>query len=193
MNIMKRWKTKSQADNYSKDTSVLHPKKLEHWNSTKDKYYTDFHEDNHLNGPHGWLGAFIYECYVYPFIAALNFSIVWIVSEPLYNARVATNMVLTVVATIVLSILSIRTGRNLQNIRPDAVKKAGRLLITYFIWTLMAFTISLLLGFTNPGFVNYYWKDIGLAFLSLVLWRGYFEKSKRVKNTYPDYDRNYHR
>lgn len=134
-------------------------------------------------GPSGWLAAFIGECFFYPLNTLITFAMVWGESVP---QNMLANMMVYLTATLILSYLSVKAGWALRKIKPEAVRSAKIFLLITVLWALTTVVISQEFGYANRGIAYYYQRNAVIVILNYVLWRSYFEISKRVKNTYPD-------
>lgn len=145
---------------------------------------------NELEGIRGWLRFFvIIRIYFYPICTVIVFIFDWIGNTMLaqeHSGVIISGLVDTAVG-IYLTVRSIQVGIGLRNRKLLAVQATRNWLVSVLIWAIISPFVALILGFPSdllfpiaiPRFIS--------TLISTGIWYLYFDVSKRVKATYPDW------
>jgi len=146
-------------------------------------------EANPLYGVKGWLQFFvIVNLYVSPVVFVLRTIISWVgylLIVDSYPGIVVSGIIETVVVGY-LVFRAVKMAKGLKEIKPGAVQEARLLLKLVLGWTILSVPISLLSGipFDSSTII----KGLVLGFVGFAVWYAYFNQSKRVQATYPDWN-----
>ena len=147
--------------------------------------------DSPYRGVAGWLRFWVVvRIYLDPIITVLMFILAWIGYVSLadeYGGGIIVSGLIDTAVGIFLTVRGIQVAIALRDIKPRAVQSAKRWLLLVLAWAFISPVPSLLLGFPGellgPGAI----KAIVKTLISFAIWYSYFNVSKRVKATYPDW------
>jgi len=146
---------------------------------------------NALYGVRGWLKfVVVVNLYIAPVLFVLRSILAWTVFSKI-AANYPRHIMLLMIDTIVGGFFVwkfIQIALHLRDIKPGVVQEMKKWLELNLAWTI----IGTLLIFISEMKMEYLMQDAikGLAtgLISFAIWYSYFNKSKRVKATYPDWN-----
>jgi hypothetical protein len=145
-----------------------------------------------LKGVHGWLRLFvIVRIYVDPTLTAILvvLSLVGWSSMVRSNASISALDVVQTIVSVCLTILGVKAGLALRDIKPRAVQRVRRWLITVTVWEMVFVIIATGFSLTRGrGIEDRMIYKVILSVGSLAIWYSYFKFSSRVKATYSDWN-----
>ena len=147
---------------------------------------------NPLCGVHGWLKFFVVvNLYVAPILFALRYIMAWIgfalIAED-YPGIILVGLIETVVGGFLIW-KWIQIARCLRDIRPGAVQEAKTWLKISLGWILLDAPLTFLSGMSAEALLPGVLKGIVTGLIGFAIWYSYFNVSKRVQATYPDWDK----
>lgn len=151
-------------------------------------------QPNPLQGVGGWLRFFVViRIYLDPIFTAIMLILAWVgyvsLAEDHGRGIIVSGLIDTVV-DIALTVRGIQIGIGLRDLRPRAVQSAKQWLLLVLGWTIISPVPALVLGFPAKMLVPDAFKGIVRQLISFVIWYSYFNNSKRVRATYPDWSEN---
>lgn len=143
-------------------------------------------------GVKGWLKFFvIVNMYISPVIFVLRYIFAWvgfvILAED-YPGIIPIGLIETVVGGF-LVYKFIQIARHLRDIRPGAVQEAKKWIFITFIWVLVDMPLLYFTGLNAEDLIPGAIKAFLGGLIGFAIWYSYFNVSKRVKATYPDWDK----
>lgn len=144
-----------------------------------------------LYGVKGWLKlVVIANLYIAPVLFGLQYILAWVVASTI-AAEYPGFIVVLLIETIVGGFFVwkfIQIARDLRDIKPGVVQEMKKWLKLSLGWaiisTLLVFTSGMEAKHLLPGAI----KGIVIGLISFSIWYSYFNVSKRVKATYPDWN-----
>lgn len=151
-----------------------------------------------LYGVHGWLRFWVVmRIYLDPIFTGLNLIVGWVgylilaeqygTADSLAGGIIVWGVIDTGV-TVYLIVRGIQVGIALRDIRAGAVQSAKQWLVLVLAWRFIAPIPALLLGFPIEYLGPASIKGIAASLIGFLIWYSYFNVSKRVQATYPDWD-----
>lgn len=146
---------------------------------------------NPFYGVKGWLKVFVVvNLYIAPVIFVLRYIFTWIGFSMLaedYPGIIFVGLVETVIGAF-LTYKAIQIARGLRDIQERAVQNAKSLLKLVLAWTILNIPFSFLSGLDAEDLMPGVVKQLFTGLIGFAIWYSYFNVSKRVKATYPDWN-----
>jgi hypothetical protein len=146
--------------------------------------------NNPLYGIHGWLKfVVIVNLYIVPILFVISQIFSWIVYTNLarrYPGILLVGLIDSVVSGF-LVIRNIQIAIGLRDIKPRAVQNAKALLKLCLVWTFVSIPLNFLSGLGAEKLLLGILKRVLIGVTSFAIWYSYFNVSKRVQATYPDW------
>ncbi len=145
---------------------------------------------NPLYGVHGWLKFLVVmNLYVGPILFGLRQIMSWIGYMILLDKHpgiILSGLIDTAVG-LYLVVRGIQVARGLRDIQPRAVQNAKALLKLILAWTFVSIPVSFLSGLNAKDLIPGTVKGVLVGVIGFAIWYSYFNVSKRVQATYPDW------
>jgi len=148
-------------------------------------------QSNSLQGVKGWLKLFVVvNIYVAPVIFVIQYVVAWIGVSMLYDRYPGIAFVILIETAVGAFLVYkwITIAIRLRDIQPYVVQEAKLWLKLTLGWAFLSIPLSFMSGMPAetlaPGIV----KVLARALIGFGIWYSYFNVSKRVKATYPDWD-----
>ncbi len=142
-------------------------------------------------GVHGWLKFFvIVNIYVSPIIFAIQ-QIIGFIGLSNLAGRYPGILVVGIIEAgvgIFLVIKWIMIALRLRDITPGVVQEAKRWLLIVLGWNLLSTVLAFLSGMDPEDIAPSAIKGLFQGIIAFAIWYSYFNVSKRVKATYPDWN-----
>lgn len=147
---------------------------------------------NPLYGVHGWLKFFVVvNMYIAPVLFALITILGWIGYALLaedYPNIIAVGAIDTAIGAFIVIKWIMIAGR-LRDIRPGAVQEAKKWLIITLAVNVLTTFLVFMTGMDTEDLMPDVIKDLIRAGIAFAIWYSYFNVSKRVQATYPDWNK----
>lgn len=147
---------------------------------------------NPLYGVHGWLRFFVVmNLYVVPVLFVVRYIIAWagfgVVAHE-YPAIIPVGLIETLVGGFLIY-RWIRIARRLREIAPGVIREARTWLKLTLGWVVLSNLLIFFIGFDPGAVVGTAIRGIVVGAIAFAVWYSYFKVSKRVRATYPDWDK----
>ncbi len=147
-------------------------------------------ESSALYGVKGWLKFFVVvNLYIAPVVYVLNFVVTLIGFSILaedYPAIVLVGLIELGVSGF-LVVKWILIARRLRDIQPGVVQEAKTWLKIALGWVILSVPLAFMSGMDAEDLLPDAIKGVVLGLIGFAIWYSYFNVSKRVKTTYPDW------
>ena len=144
-----------------------------------------------LCGVNGWLKFFVVvNLYVGPVLFVWGHILAWIgffVLAEDYPNILGVGLIETVVGGFLVW-KWIQIARRLRDIRPGVIQEAKKWLKIVLYWSLFSVPLAFMSGMDVEDLLFGSIKGVVSSLISFSIWYSYFNVSKRVKATYPDWD-----
>jgi hypothetical protein len=145
---------------------------------------------NPLYGVKGWLKFFVVmNLYVGPIFFIISYVLAWagyITLAKDYPNILIVGAINTAVGLYLIN-KAIHIAKDLRDIKERAVQNAKSFLTLVFVWNIISIPISFLSGLEGESLIIGAIKQLVLGGIGFAIWYSYFNVSKRVKLTYPDW------
>ncbi len=153
---------------------------------------TDADTVNPLYGVHGWLKFFVVvNLYIAPVLFVLRHIMAWMGFMMLAEDApgiIPVGLIETGVGGF-LMVKWINIARRLRDIVPAVVQEARTWLMISLGWTILSTPLAFISGLDVEDVMLGAIKQILGGIISFAIWYSYFNVSKRVRATYPDWDK----
>lgn len=147
---------------------------------------------NPLCGVRGWLKFFVVvQIYIVPVIFVLDHILAWIGFSMLaddYPGIIPAGLIETGVGGFLVC-KWIQIARRLRDIKPGVVQEAKTWLKIVLGWSILSTPLAFMSGIDAEALLPGAIKGIVISLIAFAIWYSYFNVSKRVKATYPDWNK----
>lgn len=150
------------------------------------------HPARSLHGVHGWLKVFVVvHMYIAPVFFTLRYIMAWIginmIAED-HPGIILVGLIETGVGGFLI-LKWINIAKRLRDIMPGAVQEVRIWLKLSLTWTILSTPLAFLSGMDAEDWMPGAIKGLLTGVIGFAIWYSYFNVSKRVRATYPDWNK----